>query len=352
MPPPMTRPVALSLVSRLAVMPALLMLIAAPLIELPAAYRLLSVMPVGHQLDGRRPRLRPRHGDHRRGGHLVDRDRRRRLAGRRSALLGHNGHSRPTIRPMLGTTGGRLSSRRRARRARDRPARASPAHAAFDCGSTMMICQTQVDNSGRVWFWSPELLTEDALGDGTLKHGVLQTFERDGDTTTLIHGPDGKPIPRQPQAPLLGVRQRGLAGRRTRLHRDGSVADPRRPRCVELRGRLDRRLRTARRAIHAGHHRAARRKQDGLLRLLRRADRLGLRRRLPGLLRHQRPDDGGRPGRRAGRLRALRRPYATGLDRARKKSCRTRTTASRSHTPNSSAPRPTAPRSTSRPSSS
>jgi predicted permease len=47
MPPPMTRPVALSLASRLLVMPALLMLLAAPLIELPAAYRLLSVMPSG-----------------------------------------------------------------------------------------------------------------------------------------------------------------------------------------------------------------------------------------------------------------------------------------------------------------
>ena len=47
MPPPMTRPVALSLVSRLAVMPALLTLLAAPLIELPSAYRLLSVMPSG-----------------------------------------------------------------------------------------------------------------------------------------------------------------------------------------------------------------------------------------------------------------------------------------------------------------
>ncbi len=43
----MTRPVALSLVSRLAVMPALLTLLAAPLIELPSAYRLLSVMPSG-----------------------------------------------------------------------------------------------------------------------------------------------------------------------------------------------------------------------------------------------------------------------------------------------------------------
>ena len=47
MPPPLSRPVMLSLVSRLAVMPVLLMLLAAPLIELPAAYRLLSFMPTG-----------------------------------------------------------------------------------------------------------------------------------------------------------------------------------------------------------------------------------------------------------------------------------------------------------------
>ncbi len=47
MPPPLTRPVALSLISRLAVVPALLMLLAAPLIDLPAAYRLLSAMPSG-----------------------------------------------------------------------------------------------------------------------------------------------------------------------------------------------------------------------------------------------------------------------------------------------------------------
>jgi len=47
MPPPMTRPVALTIVTRLAVVPGLLMLLAAPLIELPAAYRLLSAMPSG-----------------------------------------------------------------------------------------------------------------------------------------------------------------------------------------------------------------------------------------------------------------------------------------------------------------
>src|SRR5262249_46984344 len=39
MPPRLSRPVALSVVSRLAIAPALLMLLAAPLIELPAAYR-------------------------------------------------------------------------------------------------------------------------------------------------------------------------------------------------------------------------------------------------------------------------------------------------------------------------
>lgn len=47
MPPPMTRPVALAIGTRLAVVPALLMLLAAPLIDLPAAYRLLSAMPSG-----------------------------------------------------------------------------------------------------------------------------------------------------------------------------------------------------------------------------------------------------------------------------------------------------------------
>lgn len=47
MPPPMTRPVALAIVARLAVVPGLLMLLAAPLIDLPVAYRLLSAMPSG-----------------------------------------------------------------------------------------------------------------------------------------------------------------------------------------------------------------------------------------------------------------------------------------------------------------
>ncbi len=47
MPPPLTRPVAVALGARLALAPALLMLLAAPLIDLPAAYRLLSAMPSG-----------------------------------------------------------------------------------------------------------------------------------------------------------------------------------------------------------------------------------------------------------------------------------------------------------------
>jgi predicted permease len=47
MPPPLTRPVVLAIGVRLMVVPALLMLMAAPLIELPAAYRLLSAMPSG-----------------------------------------------------------------------------------------------------------------------------------------------------------------------------------------------------------------------------------------------------------------------------------------------------------------
>lgn len=47
LPPPLTRPVALTVVSRLAVAPALLILFAEPLIHLPAAYRLLAAMPTG-----------------------------------------------------------------------------------------------------------------------------------------------------------------------------------------------------------------------------------------------------------------------------------------------------------------
>jgi predicted permease len=47
LPPPLTRPVMLVLAVRLALVPALLMLLAAPLIDLPPAYRLLSAMPTG-----------------------------------------------------------------------------------------------------------------------------------------------------------------------------------------------------------------------------------------------------------------------------------------------------------------
>jgi predicted permease len=47
MPPKLTRPVMVAIVTRLAIVPGLLMLLAAPLIDLPAAYRLLSAMPSG-----------------------------------------------------------------------------------------------------------------------------------------------------------------------------------------------------------------------------------------------------------------------------------------------------------------
>lgn len=46
-PPPITQPVALALGGRLILAPALLMLLAAPLIDLPSAYRLMSAMPTG-----------------------------------------------------------------------------------------------------------------------------------------------------------------------------------------------------------------------------------------------------------------------------------------------------------------
>src|SRR3954468_642644 len=47
LPPPMTATVALATVGRLGLAPALLVLLAAPLIELPSAYRLMSAMPTG-----------------------------------------------------------------------------------------------------------------------------------------------------------------------------------------------------------------------------------------------------------------------------------------------------------------
>ena len=73
-----------------------------------------------------------------------------------------------------------------------------------------MPCQVQLDNSGRAWFVSLEKLTEDSLGDGTLRNGVFQVYERVGNETLLIsRGPDGQPIrPENKQnisAWLLGV---------------------------------------------------------------------------------------------------------------------------------------------------
>lgn len=69
------------------------------------------------------------------------------------------------------------------------------ADADFDCGTAIMSCQVQLDNSGNAWFGSVEKLTDDALGDGTLRHGVFQIYERTGNTTTLLTGPDGQPMP-------------------------------------------------------------------------------------------------------------------------------------------------------------
>jgi predicted permease len=46
-PPPLTRPVAVSVLARIALTPALLLLMAAPLIDLPAAYLLMAAMPSG-----------------------------------------------------------------------------------------------------------------------------------------------------------------------------------------------------------------------------------------------------------------------------------------------------------------
>jgi len=47
LPPPLTKPVAVVIASRLALAPLLLMLLAAPLIDLPAAYQLMAAMPSG-----------------------------------------------------------------------------------------------------------------------------------------------------------------------------------------------------------------------------------------------------------------------------------------------------------------
>jgi malate permease and related proteins len=46
-PPPVSPPVALAVSGRLLLAPALLMLLAAPVIDLPSAYRLMSAMPTG-----------------------------------------------------------------------------------------------------------------------------------------------------------------------------------------------------------------------------------------------------------------------------------------------------------------
>lgn len=99
------------------------------------------------------------------------------------------------------------------------------ARADFDCGATLFRCQAEIDNSGRVWFTSPEKLTEDALGDGTLRGGIFQVYQRVGNQTTLLKRPDGQPIPAENQqriaAFLLGV---SPDGERVYLQTDASLA--------------------------------------------------------------------------------------------------------------------------------
>ena len=90
MPPPLTRPVALAVGTRLAVVPGPADAAGGaadrPARRLPPALR----DAFRAQLDGRRPRLRARHGDHRRGGHLVDRDRGRRRPAVTLVLMLHH----------------------------------------------------------------------------------------------------------------------------------------------------------------------------------------------------------------------------------------------------------------------
>lgn len=80
-------------------------------------------------------------------------------------------------------------------------AAAPSARADFDCGTALVRCQAEVANDGRVWFGSVERLTEDAPGDGTLKGGVFEIYERVGGQTLLIsRSPDGTPL--QPDGKL------------------------------------------------------------------------------------------------------------------------------------------------------
>jgi hypothetical protein len=88
------------------------------------------------------------------------------------------------------------------------------ASASFDCGTALSRCRVQLDNFGRAWFESHEKLTEDALGDGTLKGGVFQIYQRVGNQTVLVsRRPDGQPIApenkQQIAAMLLGVSSDG-----------------------------------------------------------------------------------------------------------------------------------------------
>jgi hypothetical protein len=100
------------------------------------------------------------------------------------------------------------------------------ASASFDCGTALSRCRVQLDNFGRAWFESGEKLTEDALGDGTLKGGILQIYQRVGNQTVLVsRRPDGQPIAAENQqriaAMLLGV---SSDGERVYIKTDASLA--------------------------------------------------------------------------------------------------------------------------------
>jgi hypothetical protein len=83
----------------------------------------------------------------------------------------------------------------------------------------------QLDNFGRAWFESGEKLTEDALGDGTPKGGILQIYQRVGNQTVLVsRRPDGQPIAAENKqriaATLLGV---SSDGERVYIRTDASL---------------------------------------------------------------------------------------------------------------------------------
>ena len=118
LPPPLSRPTGLVIVTKLIVLPALLYALSLPLIDLPDTYLLMAVDAERAQLDDRRPRLRPRPRHDRGGGHLDDDDRRRRRAGRQPDLRLSRG-DRPDAAAVA-------ASQRAGRAGRGRSGRAAP----------------------------------------------------------------------------------------------------------------------------------------------------------------------------------------------------------------------------------